>query len=550
MVRGILGLRAKRVDGFALRIERPDGPPVTMNLRNFYAETRQLASDARAERLRRAVLAMVPQPRPATSRDAAPLLMPAVRTESWANEMAAAGGLAAVPVGRPLVPFIKVACAIDSEHTIQLPTALVTMLGAQRRRQAVERLAAGPLWVDHGLIFASEAGTPLDPSNVRRAVTATAKAAGIDGTVNPYTARHSAASLRLDAGHRSTRSPTSSATTRAPCCSTTATASIPSSLSAPTPHLPPPSPSSRPAPRPKPHAPSSTSCPPARPSCSHHHPTHLASAARGVRERLVRGRGSGKSSRPRRCRRVRSSAVEVVVSNQRPDLEDQAREAFRVRWPEFIFHDPISNAHVERVDRYFSDWDALLIDDDRVVAGGWGVPLRWDGSIEDLPDGYDGALVRSVEGYETQAGADTLCIMAVAVAADAARKGLAGAALTALRERAAAGGLARVICPVRPTLKAAYPLASMAQFAAWRRADRSSLDPWIRTHERLGATILGPAERSMVITGSVADWESWTGMAFPDSGRYVVPEALNPVSIDRQKDEGVYVEENLWIRHA
>jgi integrase len=86
------------------------------------------------------------------------------------------------------------------ERTIQLPPALVTMLGAHRRRQAAERLAAGPLWVDQGLIFASEAGTPLDPSNVRRAVTATARAAGLEGSVNPYTARHSAASLRLDAG--------------------------------------------------------------------------------------------------------------------------------------------------------------------------------------------------------------------------------------------------------------------------------------------------------------------------------------------------------------
>ena len=54
----------------------------------------------------------------------------------------------------------------------------------------------------------------------------------------------------------------------------------------------------------------------------------------------------------------------------------------------------------------------------------------------------------------------------------------------------------------------------------------------------------------MVITGSVADWEGWTGMAFPDSGSYVVPDALNLVEIDREADRGTYVEENLWMRHA
>lgn len=247
---------------------------------------------------------------------------------------------------------------------------------------------------------------------------------------------------------------------------------------------------------------------------------------------------------------LRSGGVQVVTSSERPDLEDQVRQAFRVRWPEFIFHDPISNAHVEKVGQYFSSWDLWVIDDDRVVAGGWGVPLRWDGSIADLPEGYDGALVRSVAGHEAGEKVDTLCIMAAAVAAEAGRRGLAGQALTALRDRAAAAGLTRVICPVRPTLKASYPLVPMERFAAWRRPDGLSLDPWIRTHERLGASILGTASRSMVITGTVAQWEQWAEMAFPETGSYVVPDALNLVAIDRDTDEGIYVEENLWMRHS
>jgi hypothetical protein len=125
MVRGILGLKARRLDDFALRIERPDGP-VTMNLKNIYAEARQLDGDARAERLRRAVLAMVPQPSPADWRDAAPRLLPAVRTANWANAVIRPSGAvasAAVPFGKPLVPFVKVLCAIDSEHSISFATA-------------------------------------------------------------------------------------------------------------------------------------------------------------------------------------------------------------------------------------------------------------------------------------------------------------------------------------------------------------------------------------------------------------------------------------------
>jgi hypothetical protein len=38
-------------------------------------------------------------------------------------------------------------------------------------------------------------------------------------------------------------------------------------------------------------------------------------------------------------------------------------------------------------------------------------------------------------------------------------------------------------------------------------------------------------------------------MRFPESGDYVVPGALAPVHIDRDRDEGVYVEANVWMRH-
>ncbi len=53
----------------------------------------------------------------------------------------------------------------------------------------------------------------------------------------------------------------------------------------------------------------------------------------------------------------------------------------------------------------------------------------------------------------------------------------------------------------------------------------------------------------MVITGAVADWEGWTGMVFPETDRYVVPDSLGLVEIDREQDRGTYVEENLWMRH-
>jgi hypothetical protein len=65
----------------------------------------------------------------------------------------------------------------------------------------------------------------------------------------------------------------------------------------------------------------------------------------------------------------------------------------------------------------------------------------------------------------------------------------------------------------------------------------------------MGARVLAPAARSQVVVGSVEDWEHWTKMAFPDSGPYVVPGALNLVHIDRNADQGTYEEDNLWVQH-
>lgn len=54
-------------------------------------------------------------------------------------------------------------------RTIRLPLRTVEALKAHRARQAEEKLKAGPLYQDDGLVFATEVGTTLEPSNHRPA---------------------------------------------------------------------------------------------------------------------------------------------------------------------------------------------------------------------------------------------------------------------------------------------------------------------------------------------------------------------------------------------
>jgi len=240
---------------------------------------------------------------------------------------------------------------------------------------------------------------------------------------------------------------------------------------------------------------------------------------------------------------------EVVTTADRPDLDEETSAAFRERWPEFVFHDPLTTQYIERSDEYFDEFSILLLHDSRVAAGGWGVPLVWDGTPEGLPGGYRTALAASVEDHEAGRRASALSLMAAAVARDVDKQGLAGRVLDALTSRAVSAGLEHVVAPVRPTWKHRYPQVPMVQYMTWTREDGLSIDPWVRTHQRMGARILGPAPDSMVVTGTVAEWELWAQMPFPVSGAYVVPDALNLVEVDRERDEAVYREENLWMQH-
>jgi hypothetical protein len=71
----------------------------------------------------------------------------------------------------------------------------------------------------------------------------------------------------------------------------------------------------------------------------------------------------------------------------------------------------------------------------------------------------------------------------------------------------------------------------------------------MRVHERLGAKVLRPEPRSLRITGTVAEWEEWTEMSFPESGDYWFPGALVTVAIDCSADRGTYWEPNAWMHH-
>ena len=185
------------------------------------------------------------------------------------------------------------------------------------------------------------------------------------------------------------------------------------------------------------------------------------------------------------------------------------------------------------------------MDGDEILLRARTIPVRWDGTVEDLPDGIDGAIAR---GFD-EGGANVLCALVIMIPRGLQGRGLSRVGVESMIAIARTHGLGAVIAPVRPSWKDRYPLASIERYAGWRREDGMLLDPWMRVHERLGGTVLKPEPESLRITGTVAEWEEWTEMAFPESGEYVFPGGLATVEIDREKDVGRYWEPNVWMEH-
>ena len=118
-----------------------------------------------------------------------------------------------------------------------------------------------------------------------------------------------------------------------------------------------------------------------------------------------------------------------------------------------------------------------------------------------------------------------------------------------MRRRATNHGFGDLVAPVRPNRKSFYPLMSIDRYAAWMRTDGLPYDPWLRVHARAGARIAKVCRESMIIPGTLSEWEEWTGLQFPESGLYVVAGALEPIDSEVPADRGTYVESNVWMHH-
>jgi GNAT superfamily N-acetyltransferase len=217
-------------------------------------------------------------------------------------------------------------------------------------------------------------------------------------------------------------------------------------------------------------------------------------------------------------------------------------------WPTFLLHGDI--AHWGALFDVFAEYQILFCEPaDTLIALGHTIPLVWDGTPKDLPCKMSEIMERAIRTRRDRSTPNTLSALAALVTPSHQRRGLSTRILRTMRSLAEERDIHSLVAPVRPTLKSSYPLTPFERYVGWERDDGSPFDPWLRVHWRLGAEFLKIMPESLTVTGTVAEWEEWTGMGFPESGEYVVPGALQPITIDREQNVGTYSDPNVWMRH-
>jgi GNAT superfamily N-acetyltransferase len=249
----------------------------------------------------------------------------------------------------------------------------------------------------------------------------------------------------------------------------------------------------------------------------------------------------------------RSRNLRLITPGNFPDYRKIVAPLAEACWPEFMLHDPIADMHWSALFERFPEYQFGLLDAESgtAVAMGNSVPLCWDQPLDELPDeGWDWALQQAVENHRASVAPNIQCAIQVDIIPAYRGQGLSARMVETMRSVGESRGLRVLVAPVRPSQKAEYPLADIDRYIHWKNDAGLPFDAWLRVHARAGANILKACHVSMTIRGSVSEWHTWTGLSFPESGEYVVPGALNPIRVDLDADQGLYVEPNVWMAHS
>lgn len=252
-----------------------------------------------------------------------------------------------------------------------------------------------------------------------------------------------------------------------------------------------------------------------------------------------------------RPRRPEDLVIEPI--DQRPELADMLWRLGDL-WPVFLTKDPISDLYYTPAPADYPEHALVAYEasaPEVPVARAFSVPFEFGTETRAvLPDdGWDGVIRWAALDRMMGRTPNLVSALEIAVRPERRGEGLAAVMLDAMRENVRRLGFTELVAPVRPNGKPGEPHTPMDEYAFRSRADGLPTDPWLRVHVRAGGEIVAVCPRAMVISGTLAEWRTWTGLPFDRTGDVEVPGALVPAHCSVEHDHAVYVEPGVWVRH-
>jgi GNAT superfamily N-acetyltransferase len=243
--------------------------------------------------------------------------------------------------------------------------------------------------------------------------------------------------------------------------------------------------------------------------------------------------------------------MQIVRLVDAPELEGPMW-GLGAHWPQFMMHDKVSETYYGDLSRWLHNVQLAVSDDGSVVARSFRVDFAMGEEFgrPSLPDdGWDGVLLWAFFDRILRRPPTHTSAIEITIHPEHRGTGLAGRMIESMAVDAAAAGFDALYAPVRPSRKSEEPGSPMDEYVRRVRDDGLPFDPWLRTHVRLGAEIVGVCPTAMTISGTLQQWREWTGLPLERSGDVHVPGALVPVHVSVEHDHAVYVEPNVWMRH-
>jgi GNAT superfamily N-acetyltransferase len=244
----------------------------------------------------------------------------------------------------------------------------------------------------------------------------------------------------------------------------------------------------------------------------------------------------------------------LITADKNKEFLNDGQNIVENVWPEFMLYDEVACELFFQLYESFPEFQFWLVDKEnsnKIVGIGNSIPLFYNNELQDLPrSGWDYALKKGFDNRKQGIEPNMVCALSITMNPEYRGKGISYEMVRSMINVTKKNKFNKLILPVRPSGKCQYPLISIESYIEkWNRDDGFSYDPWLRVHQKIGGKIIKPCNQSMLIKGTVSQWQNWTGMYFAETGDYIIDGGLVPVHIDVEKDIGIYIEPNVWMIH-